>query len=233
MSLFNLFGRKEKEETAGKTRETNEAADVDAYSGMRVEVTTIEERLLFVAKIMNLRGSMAELHQYSEMAIPREEEWKPLAVKIRGYNDHDRKAVYMEGVISPKEEHKWQVVGLSIVRVANDRAFYRLSTNLEATATTFGGLAAGEKPCTLLNISVGGACIGSEHVYHKGDKFLLKVRLIDDRPESAMFCQVLRITEKENSGFEYGCQFLEMTEDDQKAITQNIFAAQRKRRNNS
>lgn len=48
-----------------------------------------------------------------------------------------------------------------------------------------------------------------------------------------MLCQVLRIVEKEEEEFEYGCQFLEMIEEDQKAITQNIFAAQRKKRSTS
>ena len=45
-----------------------------------------------------------------------------------------------------------------------------------------------------------------------------------------MLCQVLRIIEREKAEFEYGCQFLEMTEEDQRAITQNIFVAQRKKR---
>ena len=89
---------------------------------------------------------------------------------------------------------------------------------------------AGERPCKLLNISVGGAGIGSEYQYQMGDKFLLKVKLLEDRPVSAMYCQVLRVIEKENAPFEYGCQFLELTEEDQEKITQNIFAAQRKKR---
>ena len=45
---------------------------------------------------------------------------------------------------------------LTVVRVGNDRAFFRLETNLEATTTTFSGLGKGERPCKLLNISVGG-----------------------------------------------------------------------------
>ena len=94
----------------------------------------------------------------------------------------------------------------------------------------FSGLAMGEKPCKMLNISVGGACISSEHKYYAGDKFLLKVKLMEDRPESAMFCQVLRVTEKEDDKFEYGCQFLELTEADQDQITQNIFAVQLQKR---
>ena len=97
----------------------------------------------------------------------------------------------------------------------------------------FSGLAIGEKPCVMLNISVGGACVSSEYKYHEGDKFLLKVKLLEDRPESVMFCQVLRIVEKSEQRFEYGCRFLELTEEDQEKIIQNIFAAQRQKRGHS
>ena len=88
----------------------------------------------------------------------------------------------------------------------------------------------GEKPCKLLNISVGGAAISSAYKYHMGDKFLLKVKLLEDRPVSAIFSQVVRITEKEGRKFEYGCRFLGLTEEDQEKITQDIFVSQRKQR---
>lgn len=226
MNFFNLFGRKAAAPlpTAEKT---SEGDSLDAYSGMRVEVTAFDGRLLFVAKLLGLHGDQGELHQYLEAAISQVEE--PLPVRIRGYSDWERKAVYMEGVISPLPQNRWSVAELKVCRVGNDRAFFRLDTNLDATATMFSGLAMGERPCKLRNISVGGACIRSETRYHMGDKFLLKVRLLEDRPESAMFAQVVRILEKDGVA-EYGCQFLELTESDQEQITQNIFAAQRQKR---
>ena len=206
--------------------------DVSVYSHMRVEVTTKEGQLLFVAKLMYPQRHTAELHQYSESDILLKDcsEGEALPVHIRGYHDRLRKAVYMEGFISPMPKHIWLVSHLYVARVGNDRAFFRLETNLPASVTKFSGRSAGEYPCRLLNISVGGARIGSEARYHEGDKFLLKVRLLEDRPESAMFSQVMRVTEKENARFEYGCRFLELTEEDQERITQNIFAAQRQKR---
>lgn len=226
MGIFHLFGRKAKEAPAPQAGEAQE--ELEIYSGMRVEVTTMEGRLLFVAKLLGLHDDKAELHQYSES--DKFQEGESIHVRIRGYSDHDRKAVYMEGRISPMPHHIWQVEELTVARIDNDRAFFRLDTNLDATVTTFSGLNIGEKPCKLLNISVGGACIGSEYVHHKGDKFLLKVKLLEDRPASAMFCQVLRVIERGESNYEYGCQFLELTEEDEGKITQNIFAAQRKNR---
>lgn len=227
MNLFNLFGKKA-DAPPPKAEQTGEAEELDIYSGMRVEVTDLDGRMLFVAKLMGLHGNQAELHAYSKSAVSQTEE--PFPVKIRGYSDRDRKAVSMEGVITPLPEDKWSVAELKVCRVGNDRAFFRLDTDLEATATMFSGLAMGEKPCRLLNISIGGARIRSESRYHEGDKFLLKVRLLEERPESAMFAEVMRAIEKDDDGYEYGCRFLELSEADQDQITQNIFAAQRQKR---
>lgn len=231
MSLLELFRKRAKERPPQEDKDTNGTEELDIYSGMRVEVTTAAGQILFVAKLMDLHGDKAELHQYSEAAIVKDVE--TIHARIRGYSDYERKAVYMEGIITPGPKHIWQVEELTIVRVGNDRAFFRLTTNLDATATMFSGLAMGEKPCKLLNISVGGASVSSEYRYHKGDKFLLKVRLLEDRPESAMFSQIVRVVEKDEGKFEYGCRFLELTEVDQEQITRNIFAAQRQKRGRS
>ena len=285
MRLFGLFGKGSKEQPKENEQNTeeNSHAEITAYSGMRVEVTTFEGELLFVAKLVNLRENQAVLQQYSETERSKEilrqytegeddgktqareagssantapeslevvfarmlarqaqeaeqaekeqdsEEEKqkePLHVRIRGYNDHERKAVYMEGFITPEEKHTWKVEELTVTRIGNDRAFFRLETNLDAVVTTFGGFSAREQDCKMLNISVGGARILSEQLYHEGDKFLLKVQLLEDRPMSVMFCEVLCVFEREDSKYEYGCRFLELNEEDQDKITQNIFAAQ-------
>lgn len=231
MSLLELFRKRAKERPPQEDKDTNGTEELDIYSGMRVEVTTDAGQILFVAKLMGLHGDKAELHQYSEAAIVKDVE--TIHARIRGYSDYERKAVYMEGIITPGPKHIWQVEELTIVRVGNDRAFFRLTTNLDATATMFSGLAMGEKPCKLLNISVGGASVSSEYRYHEGDKFLLKVRLLEDRPESVMFSQIVRVVEKDEGKFEYGCRFLELTEVDQEQITRNIFAAQRQKRGRS
>ena len=231
MKLFDIWRKRAEETPAQKNEKAAEEESLDIYSGMRVEVTTDAGQILFVAKLMGLHGDKAELHQYSEAAIVKDVE--TIHARIRGYSDYERKAVYMEGIITPGPKHIWQVEELTIVRVGNDRAFFRLTTNLDATATMFSGLAMGEKPCKLLDISVGGASVSSEYRYHKGDKFLLKVRLLEDRPESVMFSQIVRVVEKDEGKFEYGCRFLELTEVDQEQITRNIFAAQRQKRGRS
>lgn len=231
MSLLNLFNKRAKEQPPQEDKQANETEELDVYSGMRVEVTADTGQVLFVAKLLGLHGNKAELHQYSEFEVNKDVE--AFHARIRGYSDYERKVVYMEGVITPGPKHIWQVEELATVYIGNDRAFFRLETNLNATATMFSGLTMGEKPCKLLNISIGGASIRSEYRYHEGDKFLLKVRLLEERPESAMFAQIVRVVEKEEGTFEYGCQFLELTDADQGQITQNIFGVQRQKRGGS
>lgn len=201
----------------------------EVYSGMRVEATSMDgQRLLFAAKMQDIQQNTAELYQYTEPTMPNPEE--PMRVRIRGYNDRTNHAVYMEGTITPGEKHIWHVEDLVLVRAGQDRAFYRLETNLDATATSFQGFNAGEKPCKLINISVGGACVGSAERYREHDKFLLKVQLLEDRDVSVLLCQVLRVVEKEDGKFEYGCRFLGLNENAEAKISQNIFTAQIKRK---
>ncbi len=227
---MGLFDRLKKRAAPAAPEQEPPRPDWDeVYSGMRVEATTLDgQRLLFAAKMQNLNGDTAELYQYTEPLVPEPE--GPMRVRIRGYNDRTGKAAYMEGTISLGAKHIWQVEELALVRVGRDRAFYRLDTNLDATATSFQGFGAGEKPCKLINISVGGACVGSAVRYREHDKFLLKVQLLEDRELSVLLCQVLRVVEKEDGKFEYGCRFLGMSENSEAKISQNIFAAQLKRK---
>lgn len=230
MKLFDLFGKKSRGNQSEKSEEevsTASTANTEIYSGMRTEVTDFDGHVLFAATLENQQKDTAQLHQYSESTLSPES--GPVRVRIRGYNDSEKKAVYMEGVITLKSERIWQVDELVVTKIGNDRAFFRLDTDLDAKITTFGGYLNEGNDCKLLNISVGGARISSKDKYEKGDKFLLKVKLLEDRPEAIMLCQVLRVIKKEGS-FEYGCQFLGLTEEDQDEITQSIFVAQRQRR---
>ena len=198
--------------------------ELEIYSGMRVVVEDTEGRMLFIANLKNLQKDTARLYQYSEGDIFQDVDIESyrgsesLYVKLRGFNDCERKAVFTEGIVTPGQRHVWQVRNLTVVRVENERSFTRLNTDIDAVAVSPGD---DERVCRLLNISVGGASIGTEYRYHKGDTFLLKVKLSGDKP-SVMYCEVLRVIEKETAKFEYGCRFLELTEADQEQITRSM-----------
>ena len=160
MGLFGFLGKKEKAEPVKEKEKKPQPEEVEQYSGMRVEVMTAEERLLFVAKLQEIRGTTARLYQYSDGDVFQKEE--TINVKIRGYSDQDAKAVYLEGAVTPEENLIWRVEDLTFVKIGNDRAFFRLDTDLEASITPVGKISIAEEPARRLNISVGGACVGTE-----------------------------------------------------------------------
>lgn len=231
MGLFSLFGRKNKKTKTDKYSEADEHLDGDGleeYSGMRMEITTPEGQVLFIAKLMNIRGTTAELYQYSKADLSSEPQ-ETINIRIRGYDDQNAKAVYLEGTTIPTPEHIWKVENLALVRVGNDRAFFRVDTNIEAAVTSLSKNASEEEPCRLLNISVGGACIISDKHYRKGERLLLNVKSFEERYSPLLFCKILRVTEKDYLGYEYGCRFLEMNETEQRKIAQIIFDLQHKK----
>ena len=230
MGFLDLFKSHASEPTFQLTK-SGDFVDIASYLYMRVEVTSLDGQLLFTAKFARPEGNTAELFQDSIASISRETE--PIRVHIRGYHNETKKAVYMEGTISPLPVPSWKVEDLVVDHVGNDRSFFRLDMNIDAHVTKFGGQEHGEYLCKLLNISVGGARISTLQRFWEGDRLLLNVRLSDEGGNSAIFCKVLRVIEKKDAPFEYGCQFLELTEADQDKITQSIFALQRKMRNGS
>lgn len=206
---------------------------LEIYTGMRVEVTNEAGRLLFVAKLQGVQDQerLAELRQYSETDLPQEME-EALPVKIRGFSDREKKAVYLEGAILPKPFSIWQVENLVLIKIANDRAFFRLNTNLDAAILPTDQPGGEGESCKLLNISVGGACISETAVRQPGDKFLLRVKLHPEREVSVLLCQVVRfakIVGKEKLWYEYGCKFLELKDSEQERITQTLFDLQRRK----
>lgn len=232
MSLLDLLKRKDKDIKVEPARTPVERSPLAEYAFMRVEVTTFQGLLLFVATLRNLEGNTGELYQYSKSDVSDESvaDSEPVRVRIRGYHEKAKKAVYMEGSITPLPSHVWKAEDLVVTGTGNERAFFRLDTNIDAIATTLMGPGAGDHPCRMMNISVGGARIASDRIYETGEKFLLKVRLLQDRDLSTMFCQVVRAVDMGERGFEYGCRFLELNSADQDRITENIFAIQRKQR---
>ena len=228
MGLFNFFGKKARAEIPEEIEETEEQEDIEVYSDIRVEVTTFEDRLLFAAKLMDLKGDAGELYQYPETGTFRSD--KPLDVRIRGYSAYKRKAVYMEGVITPETKSMWRVENLVIKKVENDRAFFRLNVDVDAVLTRYEGPDAAEITCRLLNISIGGVCIFTKEEYGMGSKFRLRVRLLEGKPEFSLRCEILRIIEKDETGYEYGCRFLEITEEEEQRIIQSMFAIQSMRK---
>ena len=198
MGLFGLFGKK-----AGKAAPAEKAEEgsfLEDYAGIEAAVTDTEGRLLFTAKLLGLEENHGDLHQLSDL----------------------------EGAISPTEDERiWRVENLTLVKLENDRSYFRMDVSMDATLISVGRPGAEEEPCKLVNISVGGVRIASANQHQIGDRLLISVDLTPGKAPSTMLCQVLRIIGQDQD-YEYGCRFIELNDADEDRIMQIIFALQRK-----
>lgn len=229
MGFFGLFGKSAKQRELEAAAELARVQDLEVYSGMQVEVTSADQRIFLMARLHNLRGDRAQIQPLSEDSPPLLRLEEPVPVSLRGYSSREGKAVFLEGVVRSGISGIWHIEHLALIRSGNDRAFYRVDVDLDATFTLIGRYVPLEEPCTLVNISVGGACISSKTRHDVGDRFLLWVRLLPELEPSMMYCQILRIVTRKHEYYEYGCSFSQMTEIDQEKINQIIFAIQRKK----
>lgn len=246
MGLFGLFKKKPAEQPAAPgIRESLE--DLSVFAALRVEVTDAQGRLLFIGRLLEPQYDRAELHQITEASISQDTE--PLAVRLtgeaeaaeddeetlpvhlRGYSGKAAKAIRMEGVISPKGVRSWQVEKLVLVRAENERAFFRMETNLAGELLPVDPSDGWVEICRLQNISVGGAQISTNRAFSEGERLMLRVQLLPDRPSMALPCEILRALPSEDGRFTYGCKFVEMHESEQDKITRIIFELQRKNLN--
>ena len=112
----------------------------------------------------------------------------------------------------------------------DDRAFFRLDTNLDAVIAPLGKFGNHEEAAIVRNISAGGASIGTQYECCQKERLLLKVGLLSECPEWNLFCRVLRVEKKGISGFVYGCQFIELGDAEREELMQAILELQRRMR---
>jgi len=206
---------------------------LEDYTDLRVELTAQEDnRLLFAARVENARGDEAELYQYTDSTLSEEDTIVPIPVNARGFLDKkranaaDNTALLFTARISPLRTRMWRAQQVHIKSIVPGRASFRLEVNTAAVTAPIRNNIADDKPCKVVNISVGGACIATDQVYKKGDRFLLKVKLLPDSPVSRVCCEVLRIVKRGEGQFEYGCRFVELADAARARISQDILAAQ-------
>lgn len=228
MGLFGLFGKSPKQREEEESRRRAKAEDLEIYSGMRVEVTSDDGRMFLVALLTGLRGDHAQLRPATEGSLLTTLE-EPVLVTLRGYSSKEKKAVILKCTVRSSGKNVWQAEHLVLVKRSNDRAFFRMGTSLAGKLAPLGQLNAPLEECRLLNISVGGACIGSQKRHNVGDKFLLQVSLLPEQEPLQANLQILRIIERLHDYFEYGCRFLDVDPAKEEYIQQTIYELQRKK----
>ena len=197
-------------------------------SGIRVEVLTMENHLLFVGRLKVLGGGVLELRRDTGDPLPQA--LYNSKVKLRGFQKNSQ-PFCMNGTVGKSSRDFWQVENLEILQNRENRSFFRQNTDLDARVMPSGhyrGTGREATECKVLDISAGGARVLSRNVYVEGDRFQLEAELLPDERPFSVVCQVLRITPRKGFKYEYGCRFEALNEQEQQRLLRAVFTIQRK-----
>lgn len=227
MGIFkSLLGRTDEE----PARQPDQDFLPDLYSGMKVEVLTPANALIFVGRLRVLGADLLELRSESESYLPRA--LYNQSVKLRVFQK-DGATFTLNGTVSQNNRQFWRVEKLRYLQNNELRSFFRQNAGVSGWVYPL-LTAKGQKfSCKVLDISAGGARILTEKLFQLDATFKLEVSLLPDEEPFSLTCRVTRtlvrvVTASPMKKFEYGCQFMEVPPREQQRLLQSIFTLQRR-----
>lgn len=226
MGLFDAFRKKE----APSPDKDGGTTLTELYNGMKAEVLTEANALIFVANLDRLSGTAAEVHAESEGVLPQTVYNHP--VKLRCFR-RDGTTLTLTGKVTQNNSQFWRVEGLKYVHNSESRSFFRQSTGVDGLLAPEKGPSALKSPCKILDISAGGARVRTERLFAKGAVFRLETTLLPEDSPFFMTCRVVRVNAaspptRATPKYEYGCQFIGLPKREEERLLQAIFILQRR-----
>lgn len=228
MGLFKSLLKKAEETTAPAFHLSDFP---DLYTGMKVEVMTPANALLFVGRLRLLQGGdILEIRGEGGGYLPRGVYNQP--VKLRMFQ-RDGTAITLTGAVGQNSFDFWRIQKLSYLQNSENRSYYRQYAGVDGWVESLTTAKGQRFPCTVLDISAGGARVLTSKLFQLGVTFQLEAPLIPGEEPIIVKCKVLRTMVRSQSGspvkkFEYGCQFEELTPRMQERLTQSVFTLQRR-----
>lgn len=196
----------------------------DPYLNMMVEVLNMENKLLFVGQIQSIDVETIQVREIRGRHVP------PAifntVVKLKCISDAPEVEI-LYGKLSGNTDTWWRLDRLEEKRVQDNRAYYRQWINAEAMVRRAVDLTEGaEKPCRVLDISMGGVLLRCDEEFRVGDYLLLlQTKILKEAPFE-LTCFVRRVAEDRNGGRLYGCEFGSIPIEEEERLCRVLFTAQ-------
>lgn len=196
----------------------------ELMEGMSLDIVTGEGTELLTGRITEITTD--------GLALGRLPGWLSFAtcpvgseVFVRGYNRR-MQSFNMKGVVAESGRTVFRVTGLKVVKIPNQRATFRLPVNSSASIFREDDEHLSRpEPCSLIDVSTGGACIESEYVHAEEEVVILRFKL-DDYPTMTFKGQIIRGSEYRDNVYRYGVLFAQLTQDELTSLTRTMYNIQ-------
>ncbi len=231
MGLFSsLFGRTDDEE---ESVEEEEGALPEIFRGMTLIVEATDGQQILSGQVSEFDDddrTLALERMPGGLSFKMREIGS--TVMIRGI-DESLMQFYLKGTVEESTRTAFRVKDVKIREVPKNRQNFRLEISSPVTmyCRTGEDQFGPQEECTLVDISIGGACVESEYLHMEDDVVRLKVKLLDYTPME-FIGEVIRVTEVRPKVFRYGVLFAQLKEKELEELTRTLYNIQAGNRSN-
>lgn len=214
MALFKSLFKKEKPVSTVPPEDFPEL-----FNGMKAEVLTPANALIFVGRIRLLAGNQVDVLGETGGFLPR-----------ALYNQRDGDTLTLNGTVGPNDPKFWRIEKLESLQSSENRNFFRQNIGVEGQIL----FASGQKvSCKVLDVSAGGARVLTSKLFHLNSTFQLEASFLPTEDPFTLTCLIKRTSVRAQTAspmkkYEYGCQFVDVPPREQERLLQVVFTLQRK-----
>lgn len=199
----------------------------DLYNGMKAEVLTPANALIFVGRIRLSGPAQVDVLGETGGFLPRAVYNQK--VKLRCFQ-RDGDTFTLNGSVGPNDPKFWRIEKLRSLQSGENRSFFRQNVGADGQLFSPSGQ---RYPCKVLDVSAGGARVLTSKLFQLESTFQLEVSLLSTEEPFTLTCRVKRVevqaqTASPMKKYVYGCQFVDLPPREQERLLQTIFTHQRK-----
>ena len=202
---------------------------IECAVDLRCTVLTKDNQFLFVGRITHYdpETDMIRLVDYERRQIPRNSAPEGSTVKLFiRLTQNKGELILIEGKVVKSMSLFLMIQAVQAVIKEEARDNYRQNI-MRPAALSKVNEEPREVPCTILNVSATGIALQSPGLFQIGDILeLTRQRFRVRGPEHTVKCKVVRMRGLTEGGYFYGCQFVELTQEEENRLYQDMFALQ-------
>lgn len=207
----------------------------DLYIGMKLEVLTTENKIIFIGKVADKDGSEIRVEAASGAEVP------PVLynteIRLRGFLPGMR-TIMVLGCVRGSTEEFWRIECMRSLYAQENRGFFRQNISADAKVMCVNSIfqpgstpapeKSGTEACHLLDISGSGLRLSCRRKYEEGDwLFVMEAAIWPGEAPFSFTCQVRRVQEAKWDWI-YGCQFEGLEPKEQDRLLRAILQLQRR-----
>lgn len=236
--LFGSHAKGSKSEVETSEEEYNRFQIPGLYKGMRADVVDDTGAVIMELRVKDYSSvgvTFQNIDGYSDITVIPKDEENPTTLYFRGYSE-DHKPVIFSGVVKESTSKALRVADMALTDFSEHREQFRLPIQMQGEVTLKVGSAAIREPCTIKDVSSGGACFTSARDLKDNTKVVLRIPFAWSEPkdgepaiptvEMNLDGYTVRKVVRPGDIYEYGVQFTSLTESLRSELLTNLYSVQ-------